>query len=48
MAPILAYVLQQRTWAEKDKLVAAVMLVTDARGQAEREHLMLEPEDDTE
>ena len=40
----LAYVSQQRMWAESDRLEKAGMPPTDAREQAEREHLMLEPE----
>lgn len=40
----LAYVLQERMWRERDALVKAGMAVTDAREQAERNNLMLEPE----
>ena len=40
----MAYVSQQRMWEESDRLEKAGMPPTDAREQAEREHLMLEPE----
>ena len=40
----LAYVLQQRMWARQEELMRAGLPVTDAREQAERETLMLEPE----
>lgn len=40
----MAFVCQQRMWEEMDRLVKAGMAVTDAREQAEREHLMLKPE----
>lgn len=40
----LAYVCQQRMWQERKQLIKAGMPLTDAREQAEREHLMLEPE----
>lgn len=43
----LAYVVQARMWAQQEELMRGGMPVTDAREQAEREHLMLEPEDDT-
>ena len=42
----MAFVCQQRMWAEKAMLVKGGMPVADAREQAEREHLMLEPEND--
>ena len=42
----LAFVLQARMFQEMDELMAAGYPVTDAREQAEREHLMLEPEED--
>ena len=41
---LLARVLQQRMWAERDRLISLGMPATDAREQAEKEHLMLEPE----
>ena len=44
MGGLLARVLQQRMWAERDRLIEQGTPVTDAREQAEREHLMLEPE----
>lgn len=40
----LAKVLQARMWARQEELLRGGMPVTDAREQAEREHLMLEPE----
>ena len=40
----MAFVCQQRMWEEAARLRKAGMSVTDAREQAEREHLMLEPE----
>ena len=40
----MAFVCQVRMWAESDRLEKAGMPPTDAREQAEREHLMLEPE----
>ena len=40
----MAFVAQQRMWAEQAKLIKAGTPVTDAREQAERQHLMLEPE----
>lgn len=40
----LAYVLQERMWTEMDDLQRQGVPVTDAREQAERNHLMLEPE----
>lgn len=43
MADALAYVLQQRMWTEQDELMAAGLPVTDAREQAERNNLMLDP-----
>lgn len=44
----LAYVLQQRMWTRQKELLQAGMPVTDAREMAEREILMLEPEQDVE
>jgi hypothetical protein len=44
----MAFVCQQRMWAESDRLEKAGMPPTDAREQAEREHLMLEPEEEAE
>ena len=46
LADKLAFVLQQRMWTEMDSLMEGGYPVTDAREQAEREHLMLEPEQD--
>ena len=43
LAP-LAYVVQARMWDRQQELLESGMAVTDAREQAEREHLMLEPE----
>ena len=40
----MAFVCQVRMWEESDRLEKAGMPPTDAREQAEREHLMLEPE----
>ena len=40
----MAFVCQQRMWQECDRLERSGMPMTDAREQAEREHLMLEPE----
>ena len=42
----MAYVVQQRMWAENDSLIKAGFPYTDAREQAERNQLMLEPEED--
>ena len=39
-----AYVAQQLMWTEQALLIKGGMPVTDAREQAERNHLMLEPE----
>ena len=39
-----AFVAQQRMWEERDRLVAAGWALTDAREQAERNHLMLGPD----
>ena len=44
MAEKLAFVVQQRMWAEKARLIKSGMPVTDAREAAERENLMLQPE----
>lgn len=40
----MAFVCQQKMWDEQARLIKAGMPVTDAREQAERQHLMLEPE----
>lgn len=40
----LAHVLQARMWAMQKDLIESGMAATDAREQAERETLMLEPE----
>lgn len=40
----MAYVCQQKMWEEQARLMKGGMPVTDAREQAERENLMLEPE----
>lgn len=40
----LAFVLQERMWQEQASLIKSGMPVTDAREQAEKAHLMLEPE----
>ena len=42
----LAYVVQAEMWARKKELMQAGLPVTDAREQAEKETLMLEPEAD--
>lgn len=44
LAVPLAFVLQQRMWQESKRLREAGMPAPDAREQAERNHLMLEPE----
>ena len=44
----IAYVMQQRMWAMKEDLMRAGYPMTDAREQAEREMLMLEPEQSEE
>lgn len=44
LAGPLAYVLQQRMWDRQKELLETGMPVTDAREQAEKELLMLEPE----
>ena len=44
----MAFVAQQRMWAERDRLVAAGMPITDAREEAEKAHLLLEPEESPE
>jgi hypothetical protein len=41
----LAYVLQARMWDRKDELMQAGLPMTDARELAEKETLMLEPEE---
>lgn len=40
----LAYVSQQRMWRQMEQYQAGGMSRADARQEAEREHLMLEPE----
>lgn len=40
----LAFVSQERMWRRAEELRKGGLPVTDAREQAEREHLMLEPE----
>lgn len=40
----MAFVAQQRMWVEQAQLIKAGTPVTDAREQAERNHLMLESE----
>ena len=40
----MAFVCQQRMWEQQAQLMKAGMPVTDAREQAERDQLMLEPE----
>lgn len=40
----LAFVVQERMWQAMDQNLASGMPITDAREQAERDHLMLEPE----
>lgn len=42
----LAFVLQERMWTEAADLISIGMAATDAREQAERNQLMLEPETD--
>lgn len=44
----MAFLAQQRMWEERDRLLEAGMPLTDAREQAEREHLMLGPEQKAE
>lgn len=44
IAEAMAFVAQAKMWARSKELRDAGMPVTDAREQAEREHLMLEPE----
>lgn len=44
LADPLAKVLQARMWDRQEELLRAGMPVTDAREQAEKEHLLLEPE----
>lgn len=48
LADPLAKVLQARMWDRQAELLKAGLPVTDAREQAEREHLMLEPEAESE
>lgn len=45
LAGPLAFVLQERMWREMDSLMKSGMPPTDAREMANKEHLMLEPED---
>jgi hypothetical protein len=40
----MAFVVQERMWLASAENLKAGMPVTDAREQAEREHLLLEPE----
>ena len=40
----LAFVVQERMWRRQDELMQAGMPVTDAREQAERDELLMEPE----
>lgn len=42
----MAFVCQMRMWEERDRLIYSGMAVTDAREQAERDQLMLEPENE--
>jgi hypothetical protein len=42
----MAFVAQERMWRRKDELIKAGYPVTDAREQAEREELMLDPENE--
>ena len=44
----MAYVCQHRMWEEEDRLMKSGMPFTDAREIAERDHLMLEPENESE
>lgn len=41
----MAFVSQERMWRGMDDYLKSGMPITDAREQAEREHLMLEPEE---
>lgn len=43
-----AFLAQQKMWEERDRLKAGGMMPTDAREEAERQHLLLAPEDDGE
>lgn len=45
-AKALAWVLQHRMWTRQEELMRGGLPVTDAREQAERENLLLEPEAD--
>ena len=40
----MAFVAQERMWRRQDELMSQGMPLTDAREQAEREELLLEPE----
>lgn len=44
----MAFVSQERMWRQMDEYLAGGMPVTDAREQAERDHLSLEPEEPEE
>lgn len=44
LADKMAFVAQERMWRRADELMKSGLPVTDAREQAEREELMLEPE----
>lgn len=46
MTDKLAFLVQQRMWAEQEALIQSGMPYTDARAIAERENLMMEPEED--
>jgi hypothetical protein len=46
MTDKLAFVVQQRMWEEQDRLIEAGLPYTDAREIAERENLMMEPEEE--
>ena len=48
MADRVAFVMQQRMWQMQEDLIRAGFPVTDARERAERETLMLEPEESAE
>lgn len=48
LADDLAYVLQQRMWTESEAMISQGHPMTDAVEQAERNHLMLEPESEPE
>jgi hypothetical protein len=48
LSETMAFLAQQRMWEERDRLVEAGMPITDAREEAERNHLLLGPEAETE